>query len=50
MTHNQLRESLASSTQGQLQANLVDNSSQIEFPVVGMITVKGLTKREAEED
>jgi len=37
------------STQGQLQTYLVDNNGQIEFPVVGMITVKGLTKREAEE-
>ena len=35
--------------QGQLQTYLVDNNGQIEFPVVGMITVKGLTKREAEE-
>ncbi len=35
--------------QGSLQTYLVDNNGQIEFPVVGMITVKGLTKREAEE-
>jgi polysaccharide export outer membrane protein len=35
--------------QGQLQTYLVDNNGQIEFPVIGMITVKGLTKREAEE-
>lgn len=35
--------------QGQLQTYLVDNNGQIEFPVVGMITVKGLTKREAEQ-
>lgn len=35
--------------QGQLQTYLVDNNGQIEFPVVGMITVTGLTKREAEE-
>ena len=34
---------------GQLQTYLVDNNGQIDFPVVGTITVKGLTKREAEE-
>lgn len=39
----------SASSQGQLQTYLVDNNGQIEFPVVGMITVKGLTKREAEE-
>ena len=39
----------ASTYSGQLQTYLVDNNGQIEFPVVGMITVKGLTKREAEE-
>jgi polysaccharide export outer membrane protein len=39
----------SSGYQGQLQTYLVDNNGQIEFPVVGMITVKGLTKREAEE-
>ena len=39
----------ASSTQGQLQTYLVDNNGQINFPVIGMITVKGLTKTEAEE-
>ncbi len=39
----------ASNYSGQLQTYLVDNNGQIEFPVVGMITVKGLTKREAEE-
>ena len=37
-----------SSSQGQLQTYLVDNNGQITFPVVGMITVKGLTKMEAE--
>ena len=37
------------SSQGQLQTYLVDNNGQIEFPIIGMITVKGLTKREAEE-
>lgn len=39
----------SASSQGQLQTYLVDNNGQIEFPVIGMITVKGLTKREAEE-
>jgi polysaccharide export outer membrane protein len=34
---------------GQLQTYLVDNNGQITFPVVGLITVKGLTKTEAEE-
>lgn len=37
------------STQGQLQTYLVDNNGQIEFPVVGMVTLKGLTKSEAEK-
>ncbi|HCC85635.1 MAG: Polysaccharide export outer membrane protein [Bacteroidetes bacterium 38_7] len=41
--------STSSGYQGQLQTYLVDNNGQIEFPVVGMITVKGLTKRQAEE-
>lgn len=41
--------SATSGNQGQLQTYLVDNNGQIEFPVAGMITVKGLTKREAEE-
>ena len=39
----------ANTTQGQLQTYLVDNNGQINFPVIGMITVKGLTKTEAEE-
>src|SRR5690554_436221 len=39
----------SASTQGQLQTYLVDNSGQINFPVVGMITLKGLTKSEAED-
>lgn len=38
----------SSGSQGQLQSYLVDNNGQIEFPVAGMITLKGLTKREAE--
>lgn len=40
---------LTTSSQAQLQTYLVDNNGQIRFPVVGMITVKGLTKTEAEE-
>jgi len=36
-------------SQPALQPYLVDNSGQINFPVLGMITLKGLTKREAEE-
>lgn len=36
-------------SQPSLQAYLVDNKGQINFPVVGMITISGLTKREAEE-
>lgn len=39
----------SASTQGQLQTYLVDNNGQIEFPVVGMVTLKGLTKSEAEK-
>ena len=39
---------LSTYSQPQLQAYLVDNSGQINFPVVGMITLSGLTKREAE--
>jgi len=39
----------ATTSQGQLQTYLVDNNGQINFPVVGMITVKGLTKMEAED-
>jgi len=36
-------------SQPSLQAYLVDNNGQINFPVIGMITVGGLTKRQAEE-
>lgn len=39
---------LTTSSQPQLQPYLVDNNGQINFPVVGMITLDGLTKREAE--
>lgn len=35
-------------SQPSLQAYLVDNNGQINFPVMGMITLSGLTKREAE--
>ena len=36
-------------SQPSLQAYLVDNNGQINFPVIGMITLSGLTKRQAEE-
>lgn len=39
---------LSTYSQPQLQPYLVDNSGQINFPVLGMITLSGLTKREAE--
>ncbi len=35
-------------SQPSLQSYLVDNNGQINFPVMGMITLTGLTKREAE--
>lgn len=35
-------------SQPSLQAYLVDNRGQINFPVLGMVTLTGLTKREAE--
>ena len=43
---NQNRSSTYS--QPTIQSYLVDNNGQIEFPVVGMITVGGLTKSECE--
>src|SRR5690554_3946384 len=36
-------------SQPSLQKYLVDNNGQINFPVVGMVTLSGLTKREAED-
>ncbi len=36
-------------SQPTLQAYLVDNNGQINFPVMGLITLSGLTKREAEQ-
>lgn len=36
-------------SQPALQKYLVDNNGQINFPVIGMITLSGLTKREAEQ-
>ena len=36
-------------SQPSLQSYLVDNNGQINFPVVGMVTLSGLTKREAEQ-
>ena len=35
-------------SQPSLQSYLVDNNGQINFPVMGMITLSGLTKRDAE--
>ncbi len=40
---------LTTTAQPALQPYLVDNNGQINFPVLGMITLKGLTKREAEQ-
>ncbi len=37
-------------TQTQLSTYLVDNKGQINFPVIGMITLKGKTNREAEQE
>lgn len=39
---------LSTYSQPQLQPYLVDNNGQINFPVIGLITLKGLTKRQAE--
>ena len=36
-------------SQPSLQAYLVDNNGQINFPVIGLITLSGLTKSEAEQ-
>ena len=38
-----------SASQGSLQGYLVDNSGNIEFPVVGTLHVGGLTKKQAED-
>lgn len=40
---------ITTTSQPQLQTYLVDNNGQINFPVVGAVTMKGLTKRQAEE-
>jgi polysaccharide export outer membrane protein len=40
---------ITTSSQPQLQPYLVDNNGQINFPVLGMVTLSNLTKREAEE-
>src|SRR5690554_1985375 len=40
---------ITTSSQPQLQPYLVDNNGQINFPVLGMVTLSSLTKREAEE-
>lgn len=39
---------LSTYSQPQLMPYLVDNNGQVNFPVLGMITLGGLTKREAE--
>lgn len=39
---------ITTSSQPQLQPYLVDNNGQINFPELGQVTLKGLTKREAE--
>lgn len=39
---------LTTTAQPQLQTYLVDNNGQINFPVLGLITLKGLSKRDAE--
>ena len=39
---------LSTYSQPQLQPYLVDNNGQINFPVIGLITLSDLTKREAE--
>lgn len=44
-----VKTGLVMTSQPQLQPYLVDNNGQIDFPVLGMITLKGLTKRQAEE-
>lgn len=41
-------DNLASGAQGQLQRYLVDTKGQIDFPVLGTLTLKGLTRAEAE--
>ncbi len=41
--------SLSSSSMGQLQTYLVDNDGYVNFPVIGMINLKGLTKNQAED-
>ncbi len=40
---------ITTSSQPALQTYLVDNNGQINFPVLGMITLGGLTKNQAEE-
>lgn len=42
-------EGTSLNTQPRLNTYLVDNNGQINFPVIGMISLKGLTNREAEE-
>lgn len=42
-------ETVSSTTTAQLNTYLVDNTGRIDFPVLGMIELGGLTSREAEE-
>ena len=49
LTTPSISTGLTTTSQPQLQTYLVDNNGQIDFPVVGKITLKGLTKREAED-
>lgn len=42
-------DNVTSQTTTQLNTYLVDNTGQIDFPVLGMINLAGLTSREAEE-
>lgn len=49
VTNTYSAQSTPLGTQVQLNTYLVDNNGQINFPVIGMISLKGLTNREAEE-
>jgi polysaccharide export outer membrane protein len=49
LTVPSLTTGITTYSQPALQTYLVDNNGQINFPVMGMITLGGLTKRQAEE-
>ncbi len=49
LTVPSLTTGTSTSSQPSLQAYLVDNNGQINFPVIGLITLSGLTKSEAEQ-